>query len=153
SMGGPLFGNKLFFYGAYEGSNDKAIYGGGTSRAVPTAAMRAGDFRGTKIFPKDPTTGEPFENQIIPADRIDPSATKIMNFFYPLPNQGTASTGFGIFQQFLPETRKRQRADIRLDSEATKNDSFFLRGSYQHRDPNSIAFEAGNALTNMPILD
>ena len=30
-----------------------------------------------------------------------------------------------------------------------KNDSLFLRGSYQHRDPSSIQFEAGNALTNL----
>ena len=89
SLGGPLFGNKLFFYGNYEGSNDKAIYGGGRSNAIPTQAMRAGDFRGTSIHPKDPLTGEPFPDQVIPTERIDPSATKIMNFFYPLPNQGT----------------------------------------------------------------
>ena len=77
-----------------------------------------------------------------------------MNFFYPLPNQGiNPATGYGVFQQFVPETRKRQRAAIRLDSEASKNDSIFLRGSYQHRDPSNIAFEAGNTLTNMPILD
>ena len=35
----------------------------------------------------------------------------------------------------------------------TKNDSLFFRGSYQHRDPSSITFEAGNVLTNMPILE
>ena len=153
SIGGPLFGSKLFFYGNYEGSNDKAIYGGGRSTAIPTQAMRAGDFRGTQIHPKDPLTGEEFPDQVIPADRIDPSATKILNFFYPLPNQGTAASGYGVFQQFLPETRKRQRMDLRLDSEASKNDSLFFRGSYQHRDPAGITFEAGNTLTNMPILD
>src|SRR5580765_6767906 len=94
-VGGPLMAGKLFFYGNYEGSNSKAIFGG--SRAtVPTAAMRVGDFRGTSIHPIDPTTGEAFANQMIPAERIDPSATKIMNFFYPLPNQSTvASGGFG----------------------------------------------------------
>ena len=54
SIGGPIFGNKLFFYGNYEGSHDKAIYGGGRSTAIPTAAMRAGDFRGTSIVPRDP---------------------------------------------------------------------------------------------------
>ena len=91
---------------------------------------------------------------MIPADRIDPSATKILNFFYPLPNQGVnEATGYGIYQQFLPETRKRQRMDLRLDSEASKNNSLFFRGSYQHRDPAGITFEAGNVLTNMPILD
>ncbi len=105
SIGGPLFGGKLFFYGNYEGSNDKAIYGGGRSTAIPTQAMRAGDFRGTAIHPVDPLTGEAFPDQVIPAGRIDPAATKVMNFFYPLPNQGTAASGYGIYQQFLPETR------------------------------------------------
>ena len=153
SIGGPLFSNKLFFYGNYEGSNDKAIYGGGRSTAIPTAAMRAGDFRGTSIIPRDPLTGAPFPDQVIPSDRIDPSATKVMNMFYPLPNQGTVANGYGVFQQFVPETRKRQRFDIRLDSEVTKNDSVFFRGSYQHRDPSTIGFEGGNVLTNLPILE
>ena len=36
---------------------------------------------------------------------------------------------------------ERQRLDLRP------------RASYQHRDPNSIIFEGGNALTNLPILD
>jgi hypothetical protein len=153
SLGGPLFGDKLFFYGNYEGSNNQAIYGGGRSSAVPTAAMRAGDFRGTAIHPKDPLTGQPFPDQVIPAGRIDPAATKIMNFFYPLPNQGTAASGYGIYQEFVPETQRRERGDVRLDSNPTQNDSVFLRGSYQHRNPTGVTFEAGNVLTNMPILD
>ncbi len=152
SVGGPLLGSKLFFYGSYEGSNDKAIYGGARA-TVPTAAMRAGDFSASSVVPIDPTTGEPFPGQRIPADRIDPSAQKIMDFFYPLPNQENNAAGYGVFQQFLPETRKRHRFDLRLDSELTKNDNAFLRGSYQRRDPQSITFEAGNALTNMPILE
>ena len=152
SLGGPIFGSKLFFYANYEGSNNKAIFGGGRA-TVPTAAMRAGDFSGSTIVPLNPDTGEPFPGQQIPSDRIDPAAKKIMDFFYPLPNQGTNAAGYGVFQQFLPETRKRHRFDIRFDSEVTKNDNAFLRGSYQRRDPQSITFEAGNALTNMPILD
>src|SRR5262245_39314115 len=152
SIGGPLWSQKLFFYGNYEGSNSKSIFGGGRAN-VPTAAMRAGNFQGTPIHPHDPETGEDYPDQTIPANLIDPSATKIMNFFYPLPNQGTNASGYGVFQQFLPETRNRQRFDIRLDAEPAKNDSLFFRGSYQHRDPTSITFEAGNAFTNMPILD
>jgi len=153
SIGGPLIGSKLFFYANYEGSNNKSTRGGAPSNNIPTAQMRAGDFRGTQIFPNDPLTGEPFPDQVIPADRIDPSATKIMNMFYPLPNSGTAASGYGIYREFVPETTKRQRFDGRLDSEVTKNDSLFFRGSYQHRDPESIIFEGGNVLTNLPILD
>jgi hypothetical protein len=152
SLGGPLVAGRMFFFGNYEGSNDKAIFGGGRA-TVPTAAMRQGDFRGTAIVPRDPTTGQPFPNQQIPSNRIDPAARAVMDFFYPLPNQGTLASGYGVFQQFVPETRERHRADLRLDHEATKNDAVFVRGSYQHRNPNSITFEAGNAFTNLPILD
>ncbi len=150
SLGGPLKSGKTFFHANYEGSNDKAIYGGGRAN-VPTAAMRNGDFSASTIILTDPLTGEPFPGNIIPANRIDPAAQGILNFFYPLPNRGTLATGMGVYQQFLPETRKRQRADLRIDHELSKNDSLFVRGSYQSRDPRSFAFEGGNALTNLGL--
>jgi hypothetical protein len=152
SFGGPLISGKTFFHASYEGSNNKAIYGGGRAN-VPTAAMRNGDFSATKIALKDPLTGEPFPGNVIPAGRIDPAAQNILNFFYPLPNQGTLASGMGVFQEFVPETQKRQRADLRIDHEASKNDSLFLRGSYQHRDPSAVQFNGGNALTNLGIRD
>jgi Carboxypeptidase regulatory-like domain len=152
SLGGPLKTGKTFFHVNYEGSNQKAIYGGGRA-TVPTAAMRAGDFSATQIVVKDPLTGQPFPGNVIPANRLDPAAQKVMSFFWPLPNQGTLSNGYGVFQQFVPEAQKRNRADLRIDHEASKNDSLFLRASYQHRDPNSVLFEGGSALTNLPILD
>ncbi len=152
STGGPLVSGKLFFYANYEGSSTQSIFGGGRA-TVPTAAMRNGDFRGTAIAPIDPQTGVAFPDRVIPTGRIDPAARAVMDFFYPLPNQGTLANGYGIFQQFVPETRERHRADVRFDHELTTSDSLFLRSSFQHRNPSNIIFEAGNALTNMPILN
>ena len=77
-----------------------------------------------------------------------------MNFFYPLPNQGTLASGYGVFQQFVPETRKRHRADVRVDHEASKNDSLFLRGSYQHYDAERDHLRRrATRCTNLPILN
>jgi hypothetical protein len=150
SLGGPLKTNKTFFFVNYEGSNSKAIFGGGRAN-VPTQAMRNGDFSGANFTINDPLTGAPFPGNVIPADRIDPVARRILDFYYPLPNAGTLSTGMGVYQQFVPETQNRHRADLRLDHEISKEDSLFLRASYQHRDPSSIQFEAGTALTNLGI--
>jgi len=152
SFGGPLKNDKTFFFANYEGSDDKAIYGGARA-TVPTAAMRAGDFSGASFTIRDPLTGQPFPGNVIPANRISPAARNIMDYFYPLPNQGTLSNGYGVFQQFVPQTRGRQRADLRFDHEASPNDSIFLRASYQHRNPSDITFEGGNAFTDLPILD
>ncbi len=81
-------------------------------RRCETATSRA-----RRFTIKDPPTGLPFPGNVIPASRIDPSATNIINFFYPLPNQGTALDRQGVYQKFVPETANRQRADLRLDHE------------------------------------
>ena len=140
SFGGPIKTNKTFFFANYEGSNSKSIYGG-SNITVPTAAMRAGDFSGASFTIKDPLTGQPFPGNVIPAGRLDSAAQKVMDFYYPLPNAGTLNTGYGRYRQFLPETLKRQRADLRIDHELSPKDSLFLRGSYQHRSPTGATFE------------
>ena len=158
SLGGPVITNRTFFFGNYEGSRQKQL-GGGAQAVVPTAAMRTGDFSGATFIIRDPLTGAPFPGNRIPAERIDPAAQRIIDFFYPAANQSGASNGgFGTYRQILALNRSRERADGRIDHELTKKDSIFVRGSWQDRTPDAFTFEStggngGTGLTNLGLLD
>ena len=67
NVGGPIIENKAFFFGDYEGT--RITRGVTRITSVPTADQRAGIFTSPI---KDPTTGLPFANNTIPANRIDP---------------------------------------------------------------------------------
>jgi hypothetical protein len=158
SLGGPILTRRTFFFGNYEGSRLKAL-GGGAQAVVPTAPMRTGDFSAAAFTIRDPQTGLPFPGNRIPTDRIDPAARRIIDFFYPLPNQTSSSNGgYGTYRQILALNRDRDRADGRIDHELTGRDSIFTRVSWQHRDPDAFTFEStgangGTGLTNLGLLD
>ena len=108
SLGGPVFKDKLFFFGNYEGYRNRE--GALFRRTVPTAAMTKGDFsdyRNTntgEVVPiydpwtqcgiTNPGTGvfngvcgapgvpnrQQFPGNIIPANRISPIARKLLDF-------------------------------------------------------------------------
>ncbi|HEX7087508.1 MAG TPA: carboxypeptidase regulatory-like domain-containing protein, partial [Vicinamibacterales bacterium] len=126
SLGGPIVPNRTFFFGNYEGSRLKAL-GGGAQAIVPSAAMRNGDFSGASFIIRDPITGEPFPDNRIPADRLDPAAQRIMSMFFPEPNGTPLSSGYGTYRQILPLERIRDRVDGRIDHELTNDDSLFVR--------------------------
>jgi Carboxypeptidase regulatory-like domain/TonB dependent receptor len=108
SVGGPVYipkvfngRNKLFFFTNYEGYRD--VTPARNLLTVPTAQQRTGDFSqlktqaGAPISIYDPLTSVPvagspgqytrmpFPGNMIPANRIDPVAAKMMGY-YPLPN-------------------------------------------------------------------
>ena len=158
SLGGPVITNRTFFFGNYEGQKLKAL-GGGAQAVVPTAAMRGGDFSANNFTIRDPLTGLPFPGNRIPASRLDPAAQRILEFFYPLPNQpNTVTGGYGAYRQILPLSRDRDRADLRIDHELSGRDSLFGRVSWQTRNPDAFTFEStggngGGGLTNLGLLD
>ena len=85
TIGGPIARNRTFFFGSYQGTNQRRKP---TQRSslVPTAAMRNGDFSGIPRALRNPATGEPFPNNQIPTSLFSQSAVKIANEWLPLPN-------------------------------------------------------------------
>ena len=105
ALGGPVVPGRTFYFGNVEGN----IWQGPQpiTLTVPTAKMRAGDFSellalGPQYQIYDPATikphptiagrftRDPFPGNIIPANRIDPVARRIVDF-YALPNQAGTS--------------------------------------------------------------
>ncbi|MFN8094588.1 MAG: TonB-dependent receptor [Vicinamibacteria bacterium] len=132
ALGGPLRRDKTFFFLNYEGAhNDEQREG--VVNVVPTEGMRQGDFSGTSITVVDPLTGLPFPGNVIPSERIDPAARRILDFFYPLPNLPSLPSGLGQQSDPADVSETFHRWDLRLDHELTGNDSLFLRASAQRR--------------------
>jgi hypothetical protein len=61
------------------------------SALMPTSSERAGRFSGASFVVRDPVTGAPFPNNVIPSDRISPQAAALLAY-YPLPT-GDAVAG------------------------------------------------------------
>src|SRR5205809_1908271 len=95
TIGGPVVRNRLFYFVSYEGTRDRQMVNRTVS--VPTEAMRRGDLRASPTPIYDPFTGNPngsgrtpFANNLIPLDRIDPIAARLIALI-PLPNVRNAN--------------------------------------------------------------
>jgi hypothetical protein len=163
SVDGPVWKNKTFFLFTgekYREGTPAPLFG-----TVPTAAMKNGDFsnlvdaQGRLIQIFDPDTGrdvngvwtrDPFPNNIIPANRINPTAQAIMKY-WPLPNGTTA--GVAPWQQNLHWAEHFNR-DIfwnwvgKVDHNFGANDRAFFRWAENKR--NEIGNRGSNAIREGP---
>src|SRR5207249_2605502 len=117
NLGGPIVRGKAFFFGDVEATRLKQ----GVIRptVVPTANEHNGIFT-TAV--RDPLTGQPFPNNTIPADRIDPVARQLMDLF-PLPN----AAGANNFFRTANTTDNAQRYLGRADLHFSNTDNMFAR--------------------------
>ncbi len=134
TLGGPVTlpfydgRGKTFFFASYEGQ--RRTQGDTTVSIVPTAAQRAGDFRGlSPIYDPLTTTGNQrtqFADNVIPANRLSPQAQFFLKYI-PLPN----APGDTYVSNPLTDFEANQMT-LRLDHEVNARHRLFARYSLHH---------------------
>lgn len=153
TFGGPIIHDKTFFFGSYHGLRNSIPIEAGNYVTVPTDKMRNGDFS-ELLDPKvsglsqpviiyNPQTGQPFTNNQIPANMIDPVGKAYLNA-YPHATRG------GVTHNYLTHRQKKSTYDdfdARIDQNITNADQFFFSGSKwgdKFSDPGRIpGYQAG----------
>ena len=150
AIGGPVYFTKLyngknrtFFFADYQGTRWRR---GDTSRfTLPTPAQRNGDFSktlnqaGAPVIIYDPLStvpdparpGQsirtPFAGNILPANRIDPIARKLISY-YPQPNTvGDPFTGFNNYANNASRQIDQNQFSGRVDHTVTDSYHIFAR--------------------------
>ena len=142
TLGGPIKRDKLFFFLSYEGTKDRRL-AERSNRTVPSAAVRAGDFRGTGVTIYDPfdASGTLIANpadrkpiscngvvNVICPERINPIARSLVNFI-PLPNQVGPNPEIDNYFASAPFIFDRWTLDTKLNWNATPELNAFARFS------------------------
>src|SRR5262249_54531540 len=102
--------DRLFVFGSYEGLRIRPA--ALATAAFPlTAAERGGDFSATRTPGRDPLTAQPFPDNRIPANRIDPVSGHILSRnLMPLPTRSD-----GQFVGAFPLPQNNDSGLIRVD--------------------------------------
>jgi Carboxypeptidase regulatory-like domain len=147
TAGGPIRKNKTHFFAGIEETRKNT--GSVDIITVPSAQQRAGDFSqtfnasGQLIRIYDPTTNrieggrnvrDPFPNNVIPANRIDPVGAKAATF-WPLPNRpATNRAGANNFLGNYSTVFKRDNLTARIDHAFSDSNRFYFRYLF-NKDP------------------
>ena len=150
AVGGPIRRNKTFFFADYQGLRIHSSVT--TILSEPTAALRTGDFSSYPAKIYDPrtyrsanNTRQQFSGNVIPPDRLDPLALKLLQIF-PLPNLSGQANNF----RFNPLTVTTQdQVDGRVDHVFSERDNAFARFTWGGADvtyPNAVPVENNGVL-------
>jgi hypothetical protein len=133
SAGGPIRKNKLFLFGDYEGSRES--YLSTLVESVPLLGWKTGNFSsGVPRQLIDPSNGQPFAGNVIPASRISPVSQAIQSYAYPDPNAGAPGVLANNWTANVPSKSgftHYDHFDIRGDYNATSRDQIFARLSWR----------------------
>jgi len=123
AAGGPLMRNRAFFYGGYEGL--RTTQGRALLASVPNPTFLTGNFSGVSTPIIDPTTGQPFAGNVIPASRFS-NLARVLTPTIPAPNQ----TGANNYRTVRDFTDNADTATIRSDQTLSSRHTLFERFMY-----------------------
>lgn len=117
TAGGPIIRNKTFFFGSYEGLRQRSSTTNTFRYATPS--MRNGDYNGVAAL-RDPLNGgNPFPNNTIPTNRLDPRAQALLQYV-PLPNlPGTGPNYVDNIRNVIDVNRYSARIDHNFNTRHT----------------------------------
>jgi len=139
AVGGPLVIPRIvkdpatFFFLNYFGTRNRNPYT--AVQTVPTELERQGNFSesiqaGGPVHIYDPTTHQPFFENLIPAGRIDPIAQRLLTYF-PLPNQPGLVNNHDL-QAAVPQDT--DNVGLRVQRNITRKDRLAYALRFQRRD-------------------
>ena len=129
TIGGPLVKDKLFYFGSFDGTDEKTS--GNGLYTVPTADQRAGNFSAysTPIYNPFSTTATDgtgrsvFAGNVIPSQYISSQATAIQKY-YPAPNlPGVVNNFAATATPFID----RYLTDVKVNWNRTEKHSIFFK--------------------------
>jgi hypothetical protein len=152
-VGGPVIKNHTFFSGYWEGFRSEQTQS--YLAATLTNDMRNGDFSAvlgttpigtddlgrpeyaneiydpysTTVDPTDPAKviRNPYSNNTIPQDQINPAALAILNKYYPAPNLNVAPSVLPNYAFNGDTSTQADQVGMRIDQQFNQNNTVFFR--------------------------
>jgi hypothetical protein len=125
---GRIKRDKTFYYVSY---SPFRFPGSSTyERNVATDNMRAGNFSESSTKILDPTTGQPFPGNIIPASRINSTSAKIQDLYLPKANRGSSTlrtNNYGFTHQWPADAIKIDAIEGRIDQKISDQNTLYVR--------------------------
>lgn len=134
SLGGPIFRDRTFFFGTFEGLRSHS-FASQIASVLPNA-FRQGDFSSllagsSPVQLMNPFTGNPFPGNVIPQSMINPVSKVLLDKYFPAPNV----PGGNQFVFARPATNDSNQYDIRVDHNFSDRHRLFARWSAKYLTP------------------
>jgi len=156
TIGGPVKKDSTFIFFGYQGTRVRTQASSNNNTILPTAANLTGDFsnylnaspavnpQGKVIQINDPTTGNPFPGDIIPASSISPVAVGMAKY---LPISLAAANG--RYSWLQPTAQNTDEYVSRFDRVLRGRDKLYAR-FYLNRYVHQPGYDGKNLLTDVP---